>query len=72
MLSRLDRREQYIVRRRYAIGTSGSAETFQSMANELGARKKRVRQLEKRAVDKLRTMAGELGTADRFPRSIPT
>jgi RNA polymerase primary sigma factor len=66
MLSRLDRRERYIVRRRYAIGTSGSAETFQSMANKLGVSKERVRQLEKRAVDKLRTMAGEMGTADLF------
>jgi RNA polymerase sigma factor (sigma-70 family) len=66
MLSRLDRRERYIVRRRYAIGTKGGAETFQSIAGKLGVSKERVRQLEKRAIEKLRTMAKEMGTADLF------
>jgi RNA polymerase primary sigma factor len=61
MLSRLDDREQYIIRRRYAMGAARKAETFQSMANQLGVSKERVRQLERQAVGKLRNMAGEMG-----------
>lgn len=64
MLHRLDPRERYIVHRRYAMDTSRKPETFQSMANKLGVSKERVRQLEKRAVGKLRKMAGEMGMAD--------
>ena len=66
MLSRLDRRERYIVRRRYAMGAARKAETFQSMANQLGVSKERVRQLEQRAVGKLRNMAAEMGMASLF------
>ena len=66
MLSRLDRRERFIVRRRYGMGRSQKAATFQSMANKLGVSKERVRQLENRAVGKLRTMAEEMGMSDLF------
>jgi RNA polymerase sigma factor (sigma-70 family) len=64
MLSRLDRRERFIVRRRYAMGRSRKAATFQSMATKLGVSKERVRQLENRAVGKLRKMAAEMGISD--------
>jgi RNA polymerase primary sigma factor len=64
MLSRLDRRERFIVRRRYAMGRSRRMATFQSMADRLGVSKERVRQLENRAVGKLRTMAVEWGMSD--------
>jgi RNA polymerase sigma factor (sigma-70 family) len=66
MLHRLDPRERYIVRRRYAMDTARKPETFQSMANKLGVSKERVRQLEQRAVGKLRKMAGEVGMAAMF------
>jgi RNA polymerase primary sigma factor len=61
MLSRLDRRERFIVRRRYAMGRSQKMATFQSMADKLGVSKERVRQLEIRAVGKLQAMAAEMG-----------
>jgi RNA polymerase primary sigma factor len=61
MLSRLDRRERFIVRRRYAMGRSQKMATFQSMADKLGVSKERVRQLEIRAVGKLQAMAAERG-----------
>jgi RNA polymerase sigma factor (sigma-70 family) len=64
MLSRLDRRERFIVRRRYGMGRSRKMATFQSMADKLGVSKERVRQLENRAVGKLRTMAAEMGLTD--------
>jgi RNA polymerase primary sigma factor len=64
MLSRLDRRERFIVRRRYGMGRSQKMATFQSMADKLGVSKERVRQLESRAVGKLRKMAAEMGIAD--------
>ncbi len=64
MLFRLDRRERFIVRRRYAMGRSRKTATFQAMANKLGLSKERVRQLENRAVVKLRAMAAEMGMAD--------
>ena len=66
LLSRLNDRERYIIRRRYAMGAARRAETFQSMANHLGVSKERVRQLEQRAVGKLRNMAGEMGMASLF------
>lgn len=57
MLSRLDRREQFIIRSRYALGAHRKVRTFQCLADKLGVSKERVRQLEQRAVEKLRTMA---------------
>jgi RNA polymerase primary sigma factor len=60
MLDRLDGREQFIVSARYALGKQRHSATFQSIADKLGVSKERVRQLEQRAVNKLRTMAVEL------------
>lgn len=59
MMDRLDRREQFIIRGRYALGRHRTVKTFQSLANKLGLSKERVRQLEQRAVSKLRSWSGE-------------
>ncbi|QDT41858.1 RNA polymerase sigma factor RpoD [Gimesia alba] len=55
----LDQREQLIVRARYALGRDSKVQTFQKLADQLGVSKERVRQLEQRAVAKLRKMAEE-------------
>ena len=59
MLDDLDRRERFIVRARFSMGSHRKVHTLQSLANRLGISKERVRQLEHRAIDKLRAMAGE-------------
>ncbi len=60
MLHHLDRRERFIIRGRYALGAHRKVRTFQCLADKLGVSKERVRQLEQRAVSKLRTMAAEI------------
>ena len=60
LVRRLDRREQLIVRARYALTRRGTIKTFQALANKLGISKERVRQLEQRALQKLQAMAGEV------------
>ena len=57
MLGDLDKRERFIVRARYSLGSHRSVKTLQSLANRLGISKERVRQLEKRALEKLQRMA---------------
>jgi len=64
MLGSLDPREQRIIRDRYALGDHRDIRTFQSLADKLGVSKERVRQLEQRAVGKLRSMAAELQLDD--------
>jgi RNA polymerase primary sigma factor len=64
MLDRLDRRERFIIRGRYALGNHAEIYTFQALADKLGVSKERVRQLEQRAVAKLRNMAAELQIDD--------
>jgi RNA polymerase primary sigma factor len=59
MLEQLDRREQFIIRSRYALGGHRKVKTFQVLADKLGVSKERVRQLEQRAVAKLRAMAAK-------------
>ncbi len=58
-MDNLDRREQLIVQGRFALGEQQKVRTFQSLADELGISKERVRQLEQRAVAKLRLKAEE-------------
>ncbi len=60
LMGRLDRREQFILRGRYALGRHRKSKTFQSLADKLGLSKERVRQLEQRAVAKLRQWSGEV------------
>tara|TARA_R110002049_G_scaffold309268_1_gene519516 strand:+ start:23967 stop:25019 length:1053 start_codon:yes stop_codon:yes gene_type:complete len=60
MLDDLDRREKLIIRARFALGSHRKVHTLQSLANRLGVSKERVRQLERRALEKLRSMAGDV------------
>lgn len=60
MLDELDRREKFIIRARFSLGSHRRVHTLQALADRLGVSKERVRQLERRAMDKLRSMAGEV------------
>jgi RNA polymerase primary sigma factor len=59
MIELLDRREQFILRSRFALGAHRKVRTFQCLADKLGISKERVRQLEQRAIMKLQAMAAE-------------
>lgn len=67
MLGDLDRREKFIIRARFALGSHRRVHTLQSLADRLGVSKERVRQLERRAMDKLRAMAGNEDLAELKP-----
>ncbi len=56
-LSRLDKREKFIVRARFSLGGHRRVQTLQRLADKLGISKERVRQIEKRAMEKLALMA---------------
>ena len=58
MMNDLDKREKLIIRARFSLGSHRKVHTLQSLADRLGISKERVRQLERRAMDKLRDMAG--------------
>lgn len=58
-LERLDRREKFIIRARFSLGSHRRVQTLQSLAEKLGISKERVRQLEKRAMEKLTSMASD-------------
>lgn len=64
MLDRLDRREKLIVRARFSLGGHRRVQTLQRLADKLGVSKERVRQLEKRALEKLRDLALESSTPE--------
>ena len=70
MLDRLDRRERFIIRSRYALGSHRKVRTFQYLADKLGVSKERVRQLEARAVGKLKAFVEDLGADDPFEMSM--
>ena len=56
----LDPREQQIITARFGMNDLEPGRTLQSIADQLGVCKERVRQLERRAFDKLRARAEEL------------
>ncbi len=56
MLDSLDRREKLIIRARFSLGSHRNVKTLQCLADKLGVSKERIRQLEKRSLDKLRDM----------------
>ena len=58
LLGDLDRRERLIIRARFSLGSHRKVYTLQALADRLGVSKERVRQLERRAMDKMRAMAG--------------
>lgn len=64
MLGDLDRREKFIIRARFSLGSHRKVHTLQALADRLGVSKERVRQLERRAMDKLRAMAGTADLAE--------
>ncbi|MCC9602955.1 sigma-70 family RNA polymerase sigma factor [Stieleria sp. JC731] len=68
MLDDLDRREKLIIRARFSLGAHRKVHTLQSLANRLGVSKERVRQLERRAMEKLRAMAGKSNLAELEPQ----
>jgi RNA polymerase sigma factor (sigma-70 family) len=70
MLDQLDRRERFIVRCRYALGAHRKVRTFQFLAEKLGISRERVRQIEQRAVAKLRAMADEYDMDDLFSAAM--
>jgi RNA polymerase primary sigma factor len=65
MLNQLDRRERFILRGRFALGAHRKVRTFQCLADKLGVSKERVRQLEQRAIIKLKAM---VETVQRSPQ----
>ena len=68
MLDDLDRREKLIIRARFSLGSHRKVHTLQSLADRLGISKERVRQLERRAMEKLQEMAAERASAGHvFP-----
>jgi len=68
LLDRLDDREQLILRARFGFGTLEERQTLQVVAARIGLSKERVRQLEGRAIAKLRSYAEEqhLGASEAF------
>ncbi len=64
-LQQLDPRERRIIRARYALDDESKGATFQSLADDLGVSKERVRQLERRAFEKLQALASQVDL-DRF------
>jgi len=62
LLPHLDRREQFILRGRFALGAHREVRTFQCLADKLGVSKERVRQLEQRAIAKLQALAQQVDT----------
>ena len=70
LLDKLDRRERFIIRSRYALGSHRKVRTFQSLADKLGVSKERVRQLERRAVQKLQNYAAESNDDDLFAAAM--
>ena len=56
-MSRLTEREQVIIRRRRL---TENTETLEALGKELGISKERVRQIEQAALNKLRSVLGEI------------
>lgn len=69
MLDDLDRREKFIIRARFSLGSHRKVHTLQSLADRLGISKERVRQLERRAMEKLRGMAGDNSLGELEPEA---
>lgn len=70
LMERLDRRERFVIRSRYALGAHRRVRTFQCLADKLGVSKERVRQLEQRAVMKLKRFAAEFPLDDGYSAAL--
>ncbi|MBL8827602.1 MAG: sigma-70 family RNA polymerase sigma factor [Planctomycetaceae bacterium] len=64
LLAQLDPREQEIVRSRFGIARLTEEETLKAIARRMGVCKERVRQLEIRAISKLRKLVDQAGVHD--------
>jgi RNA polymerase primary sigma factor len=60
LLAKLEPRERTIIRLRFGLGSNPDVMTLQSLAEEMGVCKERVRQIEQRAISKLRAWAESL------------
>jgi RNA polymerase primary sigma factor/RNA polymerase sigma factor len=58
-LGRLDSREQTIIIRRYGLDHQREPQTLKEVGSALGVTKERVRQIEAKAMEKLREAAAE-------------
>lgn len=58
-MDELDDRERTIIQRRYGLGRFGGPQTLRQVGHEIGVTKERVRQIETRALEKLRKVAAE-------------
>lgn len=63
LVGKLDPRERTIIRQRFGLENANPVRTLQSLAKDMGVCKERVRQLEARAMNKLRMMAVEVKLA---------
>lgn len=70
MLEKLDRRERFIVRSRYALGAHRKPRSFRDLGDRLGVSKERARQLERRAVEKLQAMAADVDLDELFGAAL--
>ncbi|MFO0898048.1 MAG: sigma-70 family RNA polymerase sigma factor [Pirellulales bacterium] len=59
LLHRLNDRERSVVQARFGFGGDGRLKTFQQLGDEFGVCKERVRQIQVRAMEKLRLLAEE-------------
>jgi RNA polymerase primary sigma factor/RNA polymerase sigma factor len=64
VLEQLDIRDRQIIERRYGLGGNLDAQTLKEVGTELGVSKERVRQLETRAMERLRVLAHQAQLAD--------
>jgi RNA polymerase sigma factor (sigma-70 family) len=64
IVGRLDAREQLIIRSRFGLGEQPGSQTLQALADQLAVSRERVRQVEGRALAKLRQMAQRHGLSE--------
>ncbi|MDO4558998.1 MAG: sigma-70 family RNA polymerase sigma factor [Planctomycetia bacterium] len=72
LLESLEERERQIIMARYGLGGSESPMTLTQVGEMLGVTKERVRQIESRAMDKLRRTAAERVGSDEEIPGFPT
>ncbi len=71
IMTGLSDRERQIIRSRYGIGTDAEPKKLQEIGDELGVSKERVRQLETRAMAKLRQRATKAHLEDSLHGDLP-